>query len=174
MAQVPKTESFECGIHDLTYRATSPGCPVCWHERERKHLQDAVRELNGKMNLLAEQNHALRVWQDLSVAIREASGVLDDNDMAFLKATLYEWRNEKSLTMKTTHGPRDKKKRRPASPNGFIVMPRKGDPYGHLCTSVGGMAVAEYYDEALNTYGTIKAMEILVRGLAQHLPGGHS
>lgn len=167
---MPRTETFECGIHDLTYRASGAGCPVCWHEREQRQLRDAVKELNNKMRILAEENHTLRTWHDLSMAMRDAIPLLDDNDLAFLKATLYEWRDAKSLTMKVTHGA--KKRRQPAAPNGFIVMPRRGDPYGHLCSSVGGMAIADYYDEALNSFGVIKAMELLVRGLAQHLPGG--
>ena len=50
-------------------------------------------------------------------------------------------------------------------------MQRIGDPYGHVCESMGGLAIAQYFDEATNSGGPAKAMEILARAFAEHLPG---
>lgn len=168
---MPKLESFECGRHSVEYQAYSAGCPVCEGEREVEGMRQALMEAKNKLRIATERNRQLESWWDLSMAMRDAIPLLDDDDLVFLKTTLYEWRNNKSLSMKVTHGPR-KKKREPSAPNGFIVMPRKGDPFGHLCTSVGGVAIADYFEEALNTYGAIQAMTLLVRGFSQHLPGG--
>lgn len=164
-------KSFECGIHNLEYRAHRAGCPVCEAERDVESMRNALMEAKNKLRIASERNHQLESWWDLSMAIRDAIPLLDDDDLVFLKTTLYEWRNRKSLSMKVTHGPA-KRRRQPPAPNGFLVMPRRGDPYGHLCTSVGGVAIADYFDEALNSYGAIQAMTLLVRGFSQHLPGG--
>ena len=168
---MPKLERFECGRHGLEYSAYSAGCPVCESERDLEEMRKALMETKNKLRIVAERNHQLESWWDLSMAIRDAVPLLDDEDLVFLKTTLYEWRNKKSLSMKVTHGPQ-KRKRQPAAPNGFIVMPRRGDPYGHLCTSVGGVAIADYFEEALNSFGAIQARTLLVRGFSQHLPGG--
>jgi hypothetical protein len=163
-------QKYDCGIHDLTYTAYRAGCPACEAERDAQQLRHALKEATGKLEIVMNENHKLRVLTDIVSAIREAALVLEDEDLAFLKTTLYEWRDKKSLALKTTHGARKKKREVPA-PNGFIVMPRSGDPYGHLCSSIGGLAIAEYFDEATNTFGPAKAMEILVRGMSAYLPG---
>lgn len=170
---MPQLERFECGRHEIEYAAYSAGCPVCERDREIDEMRRGFREVKNQLQMISERNRQLESWWDLSMAIRDAVPLLDDADLLFLKTTLYEWRNKKSLSMKVTHGPK-KNKRQPAAPNGFIVMPRKGDPYGHLCASVGGVAIADYFEEALNSYGAIQAMTLLVRGFSQHLPGGHN
>lgn len=161
---------FECGIHNITYEAARAGCPMCASERQVNQMRSALKDAQNQLQILTEQNLQLKVQVDIVAAIREATQILDDNDMAFLKTVLYEWRDQKSVALKTTHGPR-KKKREVPPPNGFIAMPRSGDPYGHLCTSVGGLAIAEYLDEAINTVGPANAMTLLVRGMSSHLPG---
>jgi len=170
MAREQKIQKFDCGIHALTYEAYSAGCPACKAERDMLRMRDALRETKGKLEVAYAELSKLRVQTDIASAIREAAALLDDNDLAFLKATLYEWRDTKALALKTTHGARKRKRENPA-PNGFIVMPRKGEPYGHLCSSVGGLAIAEYFDEATNSVGPANAMTLLTRGMAPHLPG---
>jgi hypothetical protein len=165
----PEPKVFQCGIHDLEYKAFRAGCPACEAEREMHLMRGALQKVKGELELIAAENHRLKIQVDIVYAIREAVEVLGDDDMAFLKSVLYMWRDEKSVGMKTTHGARKRGKQAP--PNGFIVMPRKGDPYGHLCSSVGGLAIAEYFDEAVNSVGPAKAMEFLVKGMSAHLPG---
>lgn len=167
-----KLKQFECGIHGLTYEAYRAGCPVCEMEREVNQMRAALQEVRNQLERVTEENHRLKVQTDITAAIREAALILDDNDLAFLKAVLYEWRDSKSVALKTTHGTKGKKRGRgQRAPNGFIAMPRAGDPYGHICTSMGGLAIAEYFDEATNTVGGAQAMAFLVRGMANHLPG---
>lgn len=168
--QTGAKKQFECGIHDVTYMALRAGCPVCEMEREVNRMRDALKDARNALSLVTEENARLKVQTDILAAIREAAPALDDNDMAFLKAVLYEFRDDKSIGLKTTHGPKLKKRDIPSA-NGFIAMPRKGDPYGHVCTSVGGLAIAEYFDEATNSFGGAQAMTLLVRGMSAYLPG---
>lgn len=174
-AGVKGMEPFDCGIHDITYKAYKPGCPLCSSERENNQLRAAMKEARGKLEILHEQNQKLQLQVDIAYAIREAAELLDDDDMAFLKAVLYEWRDTKSIALKVTHGgaktSTSRDKRKPMPPNGFIIMPRQGDPYGHICSSMGGLAIAEYFVEAQNSVGPAKAMELLVRGMSPYLPG---
>lgn len=174
VANQSKIQSFDCGIHDLVYRSFRAGCPMCETEREIRELRIAVKELTGKLAFATENTHKLQVQTDISTAIRDAAQLLDDADMSFLKTVLYQWRDEKSLALKVTHGSNIKKRRRKGEEipaNGFIVIPRSGDPYGHVCSSVGGMAIAGYFEEATNWVGPAQAMSMLTRGMAPYLPG---
>lgn len=164
-------KKFECGIHAITYEALSPGCPVCRLERENDQMRKGMQELTNKLAMVTDQNLKLTVQVNISFAMREAIPLLNDEDMEFLKLALYQWRDEKSIVLKTTHGAR-KKKGQMLPANGFIAIPRRGDPWGHRCTSLGGLAIADYYDEAMNSQGQAEAMKLLARGLAGLLPGG--
>lgn len=161
---------FDCGIHGIKYEGVMAGCPLCEMEREVKQLRSAVQDLHGRLELAVDENSRLKVQVDIVVAIREAAATLNDEDLTFFKTVLYQWRDEKSLALKTTHGSRKKGQGAPTA-NGFIVMPRKGDPWGYACSSIGGLAIAAYFDEATNSSGPSAAMNWLVRGLADHLPG---
>lgn len=170
--RMPEEKQFDCGIHSITYMAFQAGCPVCQAERDISSMREAVRELKLKLEFITNENLRLQTQVDIVSAIREAALILDDGDLEFFKVVLYQWRDEKSLGLKTTHGARKKERKgEPLPANGFIVMPRQGDPYGHVCTSMGGVAIAEYFDEATNTVGSAKAMEFLVKGLSSQLPG---
>jgi len=160
---------YDCGIHDLKYMAFQAGCPACDSERVISQLRTAYSDLQNVHSLLERELHEARQQADLIYAIRSASPLLSDNDREFLKVTLYEARNFKNLAMKVTQGTVKKKRQRYA--NGFLVMPRDRDPYAHLCDSVGGTAIATYYQEAVQALGPIEGMKILARGLSDLLPG---
>lgn len=158
----------KCSLHAATYQGLL--CPACEAERESRSLRSALREVNNKLALAHEELLKLRVETSTLHAIRAAIPLLDDSDTEFFKVMLYAWRDEKSLTLKITRGARKGKVVPPA--NGFVVMPRKGDPHGHRCTSVGGLAIAEYFGEAISASGPANAMVQLTKGLAPLLPGG--
>lgn len=161
-------QSYDCGIHEISYKSIRPGCPLCEADREIDSLRDALHKLKNEVAVLHEQNVRLEAQTNFVYAIKEATALLGEDDMAFLKAVLYEWRDTKALGLKVTHGGDDRQA------NGFIAMPRRGEPYAHACSSVGGLAIVEYFDEATNSVGNAKAMEMLVRGMADHLPGAVS
>lgn len=176
-----KVSEYDCGIHDLTYRAISPGCPACHSDREAQdshrqvtQMRKALMETRDQLASATGKVKELQAWYDLSTSIYEAADLLSIEDEMFFKETLYVYRDEKSLTIKVTHGAdlgKNGRKKKTSSPNGFIVIPRRGDPYGHACNSVGGLAIAAYYEQASNAFGQIQAMKILLRGLAHLLPG---
>lgn len=173
LAAKVSVETFDCGIHDITYTAIRPGCPVCDAERQVREMRHTLTEMRNQLAVAVDSIAKLQREVDIVHAIRDAIGLLDDLDMAFLKSVLYQYRDEKSVSMKVTHGSNVKRKKyEHIPPNGFIVIPRRGEPYGHVCSSVGGLAIAEYYEEAMNSSGPAVAMAQLARGMAQQLPGG--
>lgn len=166
---VGQYEEHECGIHDLKYKATRPGCPLCESQREIANLRSINKTLANEMTMKDEQLKQLQVNWDLLVAMRDAVDLVGEADLEFFKTVLYQWRDEKSLGLKFTYGYDDNKKKK--SVNGFIVLPRKGDPWGYACTSIGGLAIASYFEEACAARGSMEAMAILTRALSDHLPG---
>ena len=53
-------------------------------------------------------------------------------------------------------------------PIGFLAAYRHADPEARTCTSIGGAALAAYYEEANRAIGSAQAMQLLIRA-AQHL-----
>lgn len=175
----PQYQSFDCGIHDITYRAYRPGCPSCELERDRDQLRDAVQEISGKYESTKHALDTALAELDISRAIREAQDLMEDDDILFFKQVLYEYRDSKSTMLKVQTRPRMKTSKttgrtypsKKRYPSGFMAIPKQGDPWIYWCNSIGGIAVAEYMNEAINSYGQVKAMDILCRGLSQMLPG---
>ena len=166
----------ECGIHDLKYKAIRAGCPLCESARDVQNLRATVKKLTNQLQQQHDELRKLQVNWDLLTAMRDAASLLDEDDMAFFKSVLYQWRDEKSVGLKFTYGHDDNQKK---SVNGFIVMPRGEDPWGYACTSIGGLAIASYFEEACRARGSAEAMGILTRAFSDHLPGsldepGHS
>ena len=162
---------FSCSEHAITYympNGTKALCPACDADRILAEMRKALDEVNNKNRMLHDENQRLRVQVDLVQAIRDAVEVTGTEDLMFLKTVLYQWKIDRSIALKVTHG---RKKSRSAAPNGFIAMPRGGEPEGYACTSIGGLAIAEYFEEAVNTVGSAQAMILLVRAMAKLLPG---
>lgn len=165
---LPQYHEHECGIHDITYKAVRPGCPMCELDRTNKMLWESNEKLAGQLEMQTAELSKLKVnWEFLS-AMREAVELLDDQDLEFFKSILYQWRDEKSVGLKQTYGYDDNKKK---SIIGFLVMPRGEDPWGYACTSIGGLAIASYFAEACAARGSAEAMAILARAVSDHLPG---
>lgn len=97
----------------------------------------------------------------------------DSTDLTFLKDVIYRYREDKSsVNLKITHGAGPKRGRR-APVNGFLALWRGGDePEPHVCTSVGGVALASYYDEATRATGSAAALATLNRAMAPVLAAG--
>lgn len=170
----PRDRKYSCTRHYIDYDVPDGyrrQCPMCALELRLSSTQQELKESVNQLALLKEQNTRLQQQVDVVNAIRSALDVIDDNDLNFLKEVLYQWKIDRSISLKVTHGPKKRGKRQLPPPNGFIAMPRGVDPWGHGCTSIGGMAIAGYYEEALNTVGSAKAMALMVRALSAYLPG---
>lgn len=168
-------QAFDCGIHNVTYRAMKAGCPVCDIEKDLANNKRAVRELTGENRLLKEELRTARQNSDSISAFREAAGLLGEDDRAFFKTILYQWRDEKSISLRPMHEDRQIRDRNRLKEKritvGFVVVPRVGAAYGYTCSSIGGLALADLFEETTNSGGSSEAMRLLVRGLADLLPG---
>jgi hypothetical protein len=153
---VSVVKEYACGIHDLVYMRVRPGCPVCAIERQ---LEGVTKERDEAMGDLAELRGRLKRVQgtaDLAISVEEATDLLDDRDRAFLKTVLYRWRDAKDIDLGVTPDVR-----------GFTTNDET-----HECSSVGGLAIAGFFSEAIMAYGRPVAMSLLQRGMGQHLKGG--
>lgn len=149
-------ETYECGIHDITYRRAQPGCPLCKVERELEKTKKDLDEAMGNLAELRGRAQKIAGASDIGYSIDSASNMLDERDRAFLKEVLYRWRDRKDIDLGLTESGR-----------GFITADTI-----HECSSVGGLAIAGFFKEAIMAYGRSVAMSLLQRGMAKHLKGG--
>lgn len=172
-------EKYRCAGHQVDYyrpRGTDAECPVCDLDQQLAEVREALHEVNNRYAMTAKALEALQPVVELGTAVNNAIELLEPTELGWLKAQLYQYRIDKSVMLKVTHGalPGGKAPARgnrlPA--NGFIADYRHGKPDVLLCTSVGGAAIADYYDEAVTLTSTDKAMQVLLRSFWRVLPGG--
>lgn len=180
---------YSCSNCRIVYYAAAATCPLCDAHSQMQEMRRALNEARTKLEAVTNANQRLKEAVDIGTAIRSASELLDDNDMVFLKTVLYQWKIDRSVKMKLTHegaletgvsaanpafsrkGRGSPKRYDQLHPNGFLAVYPDQDPAAHTCTSMGGLAIAEYYEEALHTVGMEPAMQLLLRGLAKLMPG---
>lgn len=175
----PYATKFSCATHQVTYYvpANQKGrerCPVCHLEIENDELLEEIAKMRNERAMLIMNNERMKVEVDISSALTSAVEMLGEDDLIWLKENLYQYKLDKSVVLKVTHGAplgQRTRKRDAKAPNGFIAMRRKGDPEGHTCSSIGGLAIARYYEQATSTYGAQQAMELMIKALWQFLPG---
>lgn len=165
---VDSYRQFDCGIHDIKYKSFTPGCPACDQERTITSLRVALQTVSSQLEVVSKKSQELQAQVDMVSSMRDAIPLLDESDTGFLKLSLYMYRDEKSVALRPTRGGKR------GAVIGFIRMSRRDEPFAHHCASVGGLAIAEYLNEAINTYGQPKAMEIMTRALSPILPGSLS
>lgn len=171
---------FKCDAHLIEYYGgigtKNPRCPMCTMERQYDDARAELLATQNELKMATNQLSKLKVQVDLQGAIRAAIEVLDDNDYEWLKLQMYQYKIDKSVSLKPTHGKLEGGKRlkrgEKMPPNGFMSLPKRGDPTAHLATSFGGLAIAEYLDEAISTTGSAQAMGIMLKAWWKVLPGG--
>jgi hypothetical protein len=155
-----------------------PSCPVCAIEEKYIDLRGDYAGIANENDRLRAEVQTLKAQLEIGTAIRSALEILGDDDYAWLKVQLYQYKVDKSVVLKPTHGRLEngkKLKRGQKMPaNGFMAIPRKGDPEAHLCTSLGGIAMAGYFDEAVTCYGSAQGMGIMLKAWWTALPGAQS
>lgn len=164
---------YTCAECLITYYATQAHCPLCDSNARLKHTQDALRQIQREIEFLTNANKNLAEAVDSTRAVRNALDLLDDPDRAFLKGVLYQWKADRGVNLRVTHTSATTRKGRVkgTKPNGFVAIFRGSDPVAHVCSSMGGVAIAEYYEEALRTVGHEKALNMLLKGFNELLPG---
>lgn len=178
----PYATRMSCSKHQVTYyrpASSTLGCPVCKLEDRVGALDRDNTTLRNKLEMVTGELNRLKPQLDLTSAIRSALEIMGDDDFQWLKAQMYQYREDKSVSLKVTHGrpasAKRKIKRGEALPaNGFIAMRRNDEPEGYACTSLGGLAIAGYFDEACATVGSAQAMGLLLKAMWKTLPGARS
>lgn len=149
-------KDYGCGIHDLVYRRVRPGCPACDLQRRLEEMTAERDRLEG--DLVEQRGHTARIRAvaDLGFAMASAADLLDARDRAFLKATLYQWRETKDIDLNVHEGKRS-----------FMTNDEM-----HECSSVGGLSMVGFFDEAIMAFGRPVAMGMLQKAMGKHLAGG--
>lgn len=151
---------------------------MCVLEANYNDVRVELLSRQNELKVVTTQLSRLQVQVDLQSAIRAAIEVLNDDDFEWLKVQMYQYKIDKSVMLKPTHGKvaggRRIKRGDKLPPNGFMTVPKKGDPEAHLATSLGGLAIAEYLDEAITCSGSAQAMGIMLKAWWKALPGAQS
>jgi len=155
-----------CSLCQISYYSeeTPPQCPLCAALRDVMDLRRQVAEGEQRIATLEHEVERATANNDFVVAIRDASDLLSAEDLVWLKAILYRWRESKNLTLKavdTRQGPR-----------GFIAAWRDGETEQHMADSIGGVAIAGLYQEVTQGFGGQVALMTLAKAMSPHLKGG--
>lgn len=177
----PYATRHKCSTHLIEYYAPSgkrARCPQCMMERDYDEMKAQLIARENELKIATNELNRLRVQVDVLGAIRAAIDALDDNDYLWLKLQMYQYKIDKSVMLKATHGKvaggKRLKRGDKLPPNGFMTVPKHGDPEAHQATSLGGLAMAEYLDEAITCFGSAQAMGIMLRAWWKALPGAQS
>jgi hypothetical protein len=167
---------FACSFCQITYYVPlglKAQCPLCEAERRVKELQAALMVLKNQLEQSENSAARLRTTVDITVAMRDALDITNAKDLTFLKSVLYRYRADRSaIGLRVTHGSAQGTGRRQHAPaNGFLALPRGGEPEAHLCSSAGGVAIAGYFEEAARTSGLPYAMTTIMRAVNPSLTG---
>lgn len=164
---------YTCASCLITYYAPKAHCPLCDANERLKYTQQALLEAQRELEFLTNVNNRMAEQLDPTIAIKNALELLNDLDRAFLKTVLYQWKTDRNVNLRVTHTSARPvgKRRSPTRPNGFVSVSRGSEPVAHVCSSMGGIAIAEYYEEALRTVGHERALNMLLKGFVELLPG---
>lgn len=169
----PYATKHACANHQVTYYVptqTSSTCPVCEAELEIERLRATLTQSQNELVRTQSQLEKLQPQLDIISAIKNALEVTDQGDLMWLKVQMYQYKIDKSVSLKVTHG-RLGRGKKDLPPNGFMAIPRHGEPEAHTCTSMGGLAIAEYFEESTNVIGSAQTMGLLLRAMWRVLPG---
>lgn len=164
--------------HESADAAVRRGCPMCALEGVHDQVRAALVATEEQLRAARNELNRLKPVVDVQSAIRSAIELLDDHDYEWLKVQMYLYKLDRSVMLKPTHGKRvgGQRVRRGAKlpPNGFMAVPKAGEPEAHLVTSVGGVVIAECLDEAITCFGPQQAMGLMLKAWWKALPGGQA
>lgn len=124
-----------------------------------------MKAMRNQLEMASDAAVSLRNVVDLDSAMRLAIDVVDPRDLTFLKALLYRYRDDPtSITLRVSHG-QPRTRGEPPAAIGFIAQPRRGEPEAHICSSVGGVALAGYVDEITRSKSNAEALGALTKAL---------
>ena len=153
-----------CFVHGVDHESST--CPACEYAEEIRRLTD---DLNQKNAIIRKQNkdiQQLRAIVDLEESFTQAAAVLGEDDALWLKEQLYRYKLDRNIALKVITA--DK------GPAGFMVLSREtmGREPAHICTSIGGVGLANVLDEANSKLGPARAMDLMTSALWKLIRGG--
>lgn len=156
---------MSCSLHEVHYRSGSP-CPMCDKERVIQDLARQIEELKGAIKLLHRDKDSLKAQVSYFDAMLMARDVLGDEDRLALKEFLYRWQRGEVIDVAVT-------RERFQSPVGVgvraMVAGFRVDSDEHICSSVGGVAMARAFSDATKLVGRSGASKLLVKAMAPDL-----
>lgn len=164
---------FACSLCRITYLVEmghAAKCPLCEDRIKIVGLTSQLDRLLGEVGMIKEEAQRLQAQVDVHAAMRSALEVIGDDDLAFVKSALYQWREDRSRLVITPRGAHRRM-------YGFALLQRgksatKHPPLDvHDCTSVGGCALADALRDAQGQFGFNKGMEALLKAMGPHLAG---
>jgi hypothetical protein len=171
VAGAVRSACSKCSIIYYTPNGYTPFCPLCDAERRIRDLQAQILKAENAAEVARGETRRIQAHVDIVLAIREALDITSEEDLVWLKSVLYRWRDHKAaVQLKILHaaptGRNRNRKLVSPPPNGLLADFKDGEPEAHLCTSIGGIAIAGYYGEAWRHSGQASAMESLYRALS--------
>ena len=169
------SRTYRCATCVITYelpQGQKAQCPACKAMAEVGQMRQALLQANNKLEQLTNELNRLRPQVDLVIAMRQALDLTGAEDRAFLKSVAYLHRAGEVVTLKpllVLEAGRRNRGRRP-TPNGFVAVIH-GREETHRCTSIGGLALAQYTQEGLASVGPITTMQHLMLAMSAHLTG---
>lgn len=163
-----------CAIRYEVMRGGQAHCPLCAAERSVEDLMRQVDRLTDENVGLSRKLEVIAVQMDHITAIREAMGLVEGDDLVFLKQVMYLYRDDRSYSLSALNGriATDKRgriaKKQPIR-NALLLSKRGRNPEEHVFTSIGGVAIVGYFDEMTREVGEKQAMVYLLRAVSLYL-----
>lgn len=164
-----KMVRYSCALHQVSYlvpQEAEKTCPVCSCEDTIKELQHQITRLSNDLQLSMQNSERLSVQVNELEAMRKALTLVSAEDLTFVKSIAYRFKADETAFQLIACQDADDRWQ-------FLVRTKKagagriGEEY--YVTSFGGIALASAFAQANKVSGNIKAMQMLVRAVSQHL-----
>lgn len=151
-----------CGISYYLRENLKPDCPLCSARSEMHQLRRVVEEISGANELLRRDRDAMAQQLDSLEAMTSAIAMANVEDRQFVKEAVYTWREEKRCELLPWV------KENTEQFSGFLFRgPDSNSWRNYECSSVGGVALSAAFASARKQYGSKRAMEFLLRAIAE-------
>lgn len=162
-------ERRSCALHQVTYLIPQDAeklCPVCMLEDRVKELKDQLLRTSNELQLAMQNSERLSTAVNELDAMRKALTLISGEDLTFVKSIAYRFKSDETAFQLIACRDADDRWQ-------FLVRVKKagGGRIGeeHICRSFGGIALASAFEQANKVSGNMKATQMLVRAVSQHL-----
>jgi hypothetical protein len=170
---------WQCSRCNIEYRTKGDhgACPLCTQHAITAQLRDEVKKLSNASDLLKRDLSRLRAQLSVLDGMREAASEVGQEDAMLLKELIYRYRANPDQ-VRVTQLIRDRKGTVPGlgpavrhEVSGWLVDYSDVEPTQRVtmfASSIGGVALALQFSEALKITGLKGAMEMLIKAMAKY------